>query len=83
MGEVVDLLESFNRMNTSLVVPEIPAGSFAYKLFSMYLSFLPQSKMSYPVKMNVDNRGSFTELVHYPDAGQISVNVSKPGVTKG
>ena len=83
VGEVIDLLESFNRMNTTLVVPEIPAGSFAYKLFSMYLSFLPQSKMSYPVKMNVDNRGVFSELVKTVNNGQVSINIARPGNVRG
>jgi len=83
VGEVIDLLESFNLMNTSLVVPEIPAGSFAYKLFSMYLSFLPQRKMSYPVKMNVDNRGIFSELVKTVNNGQVSINIARPGNVRG
>ena len=67
----------------TLMVPEIPAGSFAKKLYSTYLSYLPASKVAFPLKMNVDSRGSFTELLHTAKCGQVSVNVSKPGITKG
>ena len=83
LGEIVDLLKSFKEQRTTLNMPKMPAGSFAKKLFSLYLEYLRPEDLKYALKMNVDNRGSFTELVHYPDAGQISVNVSKPGVTKG
>ena len=83
LGEIVDLLKSFKEQRVTLNMPKMPAGSFAKKLFSLYLEYLRPEDLKYALKMNVDNRGSFTELVHYPDAGQISVNVSKPGVTKG
>ena len=65
------------------MIPEIPAGSFAKKLYSTYLSYLPKEKVAFPLKMNVDNRGSFTELVHTLNCGQVSINISKPGITKG
>lgn len=83
LGEIVDLLESFARQPQTLVVPEIPEGSFAKKLYSTYLSYLPKEKVSYPLKMNVDQRGSFTELLKTEKCGQFSVNISKPGITKG
>ena len=83
LGEIVELLESFRSQPQSLMMPEIPMGSFAKKLYSTYLSYLPQEKVSFPLKMNVDDRGSFTELLKTANCGQFSVNISKPGVTKG
>ena len=83
LGEIVDLLEEFKNQPASLLMPKQPDGSFAKKLFSLYLSYLPAEKFKYSLKMNCDNRGSFTELVHTVDCGQVSVNVSKPGITKG
>ena len=83
LGEIVDLLESFKHQPQSLVMPEIPAGSFAKKLYSTYLSYLPKEAVCFPLKMNVDERGSFTELLKTLNCGQFSVNVSKPGITKG
>jgi len=80
---IVDLLESFKRQPESLVVPEIPYNSFAKKLYSTYLSYLPKEKVSFPLKMNVDDRGSFTELLKSDKVGQVSINISKPGITKG
>lgn len=83
LGEIVDTLEKFKTQPESLIMPEIPAGSFAKKLYSTYLSYLPKEKVSFPLKMNVDNRGSFTELLKTTSCGQFSVNISKPGITKG
>ena len=83
LGEIVELLKSFTEQPKTLMIPEIPAGSFAKKLYSTYLSYLPYEKAAFPLKMNVDDRGSFTELVHTLNAGQVSINISKPGVTKG
>ncbi len=83
LGEIVDLLESFKAQPQSLVVPEIPEGSFRKKLYSTYLSYLPKEKVSFPLKMNVDDRGSFTELLKTLNCGQFSVNISNPGITKG
>ena len=83
LGEIVDLLDSFKNQPNSLVMPEIPAGSFAKKLYSTYLSYLPKEAVSFPLKMNVDDRGSFTELLRTGSCGQVSVNISKPGITKG
>ena len=83
LGEIVDLIEIFREQPQSLVMPEIPEGSFAKKLYSTYLSYLPKEKVSFPLKMNVDQRGSFTELMKTANCGQFSVNISKPGVTKG
>lgn len=83
LGEIVDTLEKFKTQPESLIMPEIPAGSFAKKLYSTYLSYLPKEKASFPLKMNVDNRGSFTELLKTTSCGQFSVNISKPGITKG
>ena len=83
LGEIVDLLKSFAEQPKTLMIPEIPAGSFAKKLYSTYLSYLPKEKAAFPLKMNVDDRGSFTELVHTHNAGQVSINISKPGITKG
>lgn len=83
LGEIVTLLESFKAQPQTLVMPEIPAGSFAKKLYSTYLSYLPPQKIAFPLKMNVDARGSFTELLKTASCGQFSVNSSKPGITKG
>lgn len=83
LGEIVDLLEGFKQQPKTLVLPEIPAGSFAKKLYSTYLSYLPKEAVSFPLKMNMDDRGSFTELLKTANCGQISVNISKPGITKG
>ena len=83
LGEIADTLEEFKTQPESLIIPEIPAGSFAKKLYSTYLSYLPKEKVSFPLKMNVDNRGSFTELLKTTSCGQFSVNISKPGITKG
>lgn len=83
LGEIVDLLHSFKAQPQTLTVPEIPKGSFAKKLYSTYLSYLPKEKIAFPLKMNVDARGSFTELFRTEKCGQISVNISKPGITKG
>ena len=83
LGEIVGLLESFRDQPATLMMPEIPYNSFAKKLYSTYLSYLPREKVSFPLKMNVDARGSFTELLRTQKCGQFSVNVSKPGITKG
>ena len=83
LGEIVDLLEEFKKQPATLMMPKMPAGSFAKKLYSLYLSYLPPEKFKYALKMNVDDRGSFTELVHTEDCGQVSINISKPGITKG
>ena len=83
LGEIAGLLEEFAAQPKTLTVPEIPGGSFAKKLYSTYLSYLPKEKVAFPLKMNVDDRGSFTELLRSGKCGQISVNISKPGVTKG
>lgn len=83
LGEIVDLLNSFAAQPKTLMIPEIPANSFAKKLYSTYLSYLPKEKVAFPLKMNVDDRGSFTELVHTLNCGQVSINISKPGITKG
>ncbi len=83
LGEIVELLKSFAEQPKTLMIPEIPAGSFAKKLYSTYLSYLPYEKTAFDLKMNVDDRGSFTELVHTQNAGQVSINISKPGITKG
>ena len=83
LGEIVELLESFKAQPQTLVLPEIPPDSFAKKLYSTYLSYLPQEKVAFPLKMNVDERGSFTELLKTRNCGQFSVNISKPGITKG
>lgn len=83
LGEIVDLLNTFHDQPKTLVMPEIPNNSFAKKLYSTYLSYLPKEKVSFPLKMNVDARGSFTELLKTVNCGQFSVNVSKPGITKG
>ena len=83
LGEIVDLIYSFADQPKTLMIPEIPENSFAKKLYSTYLSYLPKEKVSFPLKMNVDDRGSFTELVHTLNCGQVSINISKPGITKG
>lgn len=83
LGEIVDLLNSFKNQPQTLVMPEIPHNSFAKKLYSTYLSYLPKEKVAFPLKMNVDHRGSFTELLKTDNCGQFSVNISKPGITKG
>lgn len=83
LGEIVDLLMQFKEQPDTLMMPKMPEGSFAKKLYSLYLSYLPADKFKYALKMNVDDRGSFTELVHTEDCGQVSVNISKPGITKG
>ena len=83
LGEIVDLLESFHSQPQTLMMPEIAEGSFAKKLYSTYLSYLPKEKVAFTLKMNVDDRGSFTELLKTADCGQFSVNISKPGITKG
>ena len=83
LGEIVDLLHKFEEQRKTLIVPEIPAGSFAKKLYSTFLSYLPKEKVAFPLKSNVDARGSFTELVKTLGNGQFSVNISNPGVTKG
>ncbi len=83
LGEIVDLLDTFKAQPMTLEMPAIPAGSFAKKLYSTYLSYLPREKASFPLKMNIDARGSFTELLRTADSGQFSVNISKPGITKG
>lgn len=83
LGEIVDLLYQFAEMPKTLMIPEIPADSFAKRLYSTYLSYLPKEKAIFDLKMNCDNRGSFTELVHTLKCGQVSINISKPGITKG
>ena len=83
LGEIVELLESFQAQPQTLVLPEIPPDSFAKKLYSTYLSYLPKEKIAFPLKMNIDDRGSFTELLKTQNCGQFSVNISKPGITKG
>ncbi|SFT33677.1 UDP-2-acetamido-2,6-beta-L-arabino-hexul-4-ose reductase [Lachnospiraceae bacterium XBD2001] len=83
LGEIVDLLQQFKEQPNTLMMPKMPEGSFAKKLYSLYLTYLPTDKFKYALKMNVDNRGSFTELVHTQDCGQVSINISKPGITKG
>ena len=83
LGQIVELLNTFNAQPRTLLMPEIPEGSFAKKLYSTYLSYLPREKASFPLKMNEDPRGSFTELMKTEKCGQFSVNISKPGITKG
>ena len=83
LGEIVELLEAFKQQPLTLMMPSIPENSFAKKLFSLYLTYLPTSKFKYDLKMNVDERGSFTELLRTADCGQVSINISKPGITKG
>ena len=83
LGEIVDLLQEFKRQPETLMMPKMPEGSFAKKLYSLYLTYLPVGKFKHALKMNMDDRGSFTELVHTADCGQVSINISKPGITKG
>lgn len=83
LGKIVELLYHFKNQPKTLIVPKMPEGSFAKKLYSLYLTYLPKEKFKYELKMNCDERGSFTELVHTIDCGQVSVNISKPGITKG
>lgn len=83
LGEIVDLLYQFRDMPKTLMIPEIPADSFAKRLYSTFLSYLPKEKAIFDLKMNCDDRGSFTELVHTLNCGQVSINISKPGITKG
>ena len=83
LGKIVELIRSFADQPKTLTVPEIPDGSFAKKLYSTYLSYLPKVQVAFPLKMNVDDRGSFTELIHTLKNGQVSINISKPGITKG
>ena len=83
LGRIVDLLENFKSQPETLVLPEMPKGSFEKKLYSTYLSYLPKEKVAFPLKMNIDQRGSFTELIKSEKCGQVSINISKPGITKG
>ena len=83
LGEIVDLLRQFAEMPKTLMIPEIPNYSFAKKLYSTFLSYLPKEKAIFDLKMNIDDRGSFTELVHTINCGQVSINISKPGIIKG
>ena len=83
LGEIVDMIYAFAEQPKTLNIPEIPANSLAKKLYSTYLSYLPKDKVAFPLKMNIDQRGSFTELVHTLNCGQVSINISKPGITKG
>ena len=83
LGEIVDLLQQFKEQPSTLMMPKMPEGSFAKKLYSLYLTYLPTDKFKYALKMNADDRGSFTELVHTADCGQVSINISRPGITKG
>ncbi len=83
LGEIVELLNSFKEQPKTLVISEIPENSFAKKLYSTYLSYLPKEEVAFPLKMNCDERGSFTELLKTKNCGQVSVNISKPGITKG
>lgn len=83
LGRIVELLYKFKEQPETLMMPEIPEGSFEKKLYSLYLTYLPKDKFKYSLKMNIDDRGSFTELMHTLNAGQVSINISKPGITKG
>lgn len=83
LGEIVELLQEFKQQPINLMMPKMPDGSFAKKLYSLYLTYLPTVKFKYDLKMNVDDRGSFTELIHTEDCGQVSINISRPGITKG
>ena len=83
LGEIVNLLQQFKEQPTTLMMPKMPEGSFAKELYSLYLTYLPTDKFKYALKMNADDRGSFTELVHTEDCGQVSINISRPGITKG
>lgn len=83
LGEIADLLEEFKQYSHDLLIPRMPDGSFAKKLYSLYLTYLPAKKFKHPLKMNADARGSFTELLHTQDCGQVSINITRPGITKG
>ena len=83
LGEIVSLLEKFRSQPSTLMVPDLTPGSFEKKLYSMYISYMPKEKTAFPLKMNVDNRGSFTELIHTASAGQVSINICKPGIKRG
>ena len=83
LGRIVELLNQFHDQASTIMIPDLTPGSFEKKLYSMYISYLPKEKTAYQLKMNVDNRGSFTELLHTASAGQVSINISKPGITKG
>ncbi len=83
LGDIINLLESFKQMPRTLIMPEIPNDSFAKKLYSTYLSYMPKEEISYPLKMNVDNRGIFTELFKFNSCGQVSINIARPGITRG
>jgi len=83
LGEIIDLLQQFANQPKTLLIPEMPVNGFAKRLYSTYLSYLPKNKVAFPLKMNIDDRGSFTELIHTLKCGQISINISKPAVTKG
>jgi len=83
LGQIVDLLQEFKKQPQTLMMADIPDGSFAKKLYSLYLTYLPTNKFKYSMKMNIDDRGSFTELLHTRNNGQVSINISKPGITKG
>jgi UDP-2-acetamido-2,6-beta-L-arabino-hexul-4-ose reductase len=83
LGQIVDLLNSFREQRENLTVPNVTPNTFEKKLYATYLSYLPVAKFSYPLKMNIDPRGSFTEIIRTPERGQFSVNISKPGITKG
>lgn len=83
LGEIVDLLQRFHDQPSTLIIPEIPEGSLAKKLYSTYLSYLPEDRIAFPLKMNCDERGSFTELLRTLNCGQVSINISRPGITKG
>lgn len=83
LGEIVDIIYAFAEQPSTLLIPEIPENSLAKKLYSTYLSYLPKEKVAFPLKMNKDDRGSFTELIHTLNSGQVSINISKPGITKG
>ena len=83
LGKVVDLLVNFKNYSNTLLMPSMPDGSFEKKLYSLYLTYLPKEKMKYAMKMNIDSRGSFTEILHTKECGQVSINISKPGVLKG
>lgn len=83
LGTIVDYFESFRRLNESFIIPEVPTGSLVYKLFSMFLSYLPEERMTYPLKMNIDERGTFTELLKTVNNGQVSINIARPGNVRG
>lgn len=83
LGQIADLLQMYRSQPDTLVIPRIPEGSFEKKLYSTYLAYLPEERVSFPLKMNTDHRGSFTELLKTENCGQVSVNISKPGITKG